>query len=196
MKIRIFAILALGLLALGACSSAADSQDSFRTAGALYSQSVDLANGGKYQEALDAADQALAMNESSLFGLIQSNRAGILVMLHRYDEAIPAADAAIAVEGNLTEVHSVAWYNKGNALRALGRIPEAQEAYDQAYALDNALVPPDMSHDVTTAGTQHPAGSPAETAPWSPAQKSPVSLPVVAGALGIVICMAAVFRKK
>ena len=121
----------------------------------MYSQSVDLANAGKYQEALDAADKALAMNVTSLTGLIQSNRAGILVMLHRYDEAITAADAALAVEGNLTTVHSIAWYNKGNALRALGRISEAQDAYEHAYALDNTLVPPDMSADI-------PVSSPTE----------------------------------
>lgn len=146
--------------AFAGCSSSTPSpgtlspEDSFKNAGALYTQSVDLANEGKYQDALDAADKALALNESSMAGLIQSNRAGILVMLHRYDEAIAASDAAISIEGNLTSVHSIAWYNKGNALRALGRIPDAQNAYDHAYALDNTLVPPDMSGDVTIAATR------------------------------------------
>lgn len=146
------AILALAAFA-GCVSAPQSSEGSFQTAGALYSQSVDLANEGKYPDALEAADKALALNESSMFGLIQSNRAGILVMLQRYDEAVTAADAAISVEGNLTSVHSIAWYNKGNALRALGKIEEAQEAYDQAYALDNSLLPPDMSSDVTVPAT-------------------------------------------
>ena len=123
-------------------------------AGTLYTSSVDLANEGKYPEALDAADKALAMNVTSLTALIQSDRAGILVMLHRDDEAITAADAAIAIEGNLTTVHSIAWYNKGNALRALGRIAEAQDAYAHAYALDHTLVPPDMSNDIPVTVTR------------------------------------------
>ena len=150
------------------------------SAGALYSRSVDLANEGKYQEALDASDQALAKNVTSLTGLIQSNRAGILVMLYRYDDAIIAADAALAVEGNLTTVHSVAWYNKGNALRALGRITEAQDAYTHAYALDNALVPPDMSADVTL----------------TPTIKSPLSAAPALAALSLVAGFVLGLRKK
>ena len=143
----------LVLVMLVVPGAAADSQESFNSAGAWYSQSVDLANVGKYQEALDAADKALALNVTSLNGVIQSNRAGILVMLHRHDEAITAADAALAVEGNLTTVHSIAWYNKGNALRALGRITEAQVAYDHAFLLDNTLVPPDMNGDILRSDT-------------------------------------------
>jgi tetratricopeptide (TPR) repeat protein len=159
--------------------AAADSQEPLNTAGALYSESVDLANKGNYQEALDAADRALAMNVTSLNGLIQSNRAGILVMLHRNTEAITAADAALAEEGDLTTVHSIAWYNKGNALRALGRITEAQDAYDHAFALDNTLVPPDMSGDI----------------PGSPTPKSPLSAGPLLAALGVFSCMFSVFKR-
>jgi len=147
MKIHVILPVMLVLVMLLVSGASADSPESFNAAGALYSQSVDLANEGKYQEALDAADQALAMNVTSLNGVIQSNRAGIFVMLHRYNEALTAADAALAVEGNLTTSHSIAWYNKGNALRAIGRITEAQVAYEHAFSLDNTLVPPDMSSD-------------------------------------------------
>jgi tetratricopeptide (TPR) repeat protein len=167
---------------------AAESPEAVNTAGALYSKSVDLANDGKYQEALDAADQALAMNVTSLTAVIQSNRAGILVMLHRHNEAITAADTALAVEGNLTTVHSVAWYNKGNALRALGRIAEARDAYDHAYALDNTLVPPDMSADVTVSSTPD--------LPFSPTRQSPLSALLVLGALGVLYGMVSASRKK
>jgi tetratricopeptide (TPR) repeat protein len=188
MKIHIILMAMLVLLILIIPCTAADSQESLNSAGALYSKSVDLANAGKYQEALDAADKALAMNVTSLSGLIQSNRAGILVMLHRNNEAITAADAALAVEGNLTTVHSVAWYNKGNALRALGRITEAQVAYDHAYALDKTLVPPDMSADVPVASTLQ--------TPLSPTQKSPLSVLLVFVALGVFSGTVSVFRKK
>jgi tetratricopeptide (TPR) repeat protein len=205
MKIHGFLIAMLVVVLLAVPGAAADSQESFNAAGALYSQSVDLANAGKYQEALDAADKALAMNVTSLRGVIQSNRAGILVMVHRYDEAVTSADAALAVEGNLTSVHSIAWYNKGNALRALGRVAEAQVAYDHAFALDNTLVPPDMSGDIARSTTLPPPTSliltmsqPQTTTPSTPGtsplpattQRSP--LPVVAGisavALATLVC--------
>ena len=124
---------------------AADSSDQINSAGALYSKSVDLANAGNYSAALEASDEALALNDTSLVPLIQANRAGILVMLGRFEEANTAADAALAVEGNLTAVHSVAWYNKGNALRSLGRCGEAKTAYTQAAILDPALVSPDLT---------------------------------------------------
>jgi len=160
MRIRLFVtFLALMVLAAAGGAAAAQQTDANGTApldsaGALYTKSVDLANEGKYQEALDAADQALAVNVTSLYGLIQADRSGILVMLHRYDDAIAAADAAIGVEGNLTTVHSVAWYNRGNALRALGRLADARDSYERAYALDNSLIPPDMSADVTATRTE------------------------------------------
>jgi tetratricopeptide (TPR) repeat protein len=136
---------------------AADTSDQLNSAGALYSKSVDLANAGKYSEALEISDEALAMNVTSLIPLIQANRAGILVMLGRFYEANAAADAALNTEGNLTSVHSIAWYNKGNALRSLGRLDEAKTAFAKAYELDKSLVPPDLS-SVTVSPT--PAKSP------------------------------------
>jgi tetratricopeptide (TPR) repeat protein len=81
-----------------------------------------LVGAGKYQEALKVADEALALNVSSLVPLIQANRAGILVMLGRNQEAIIAADVALASGGNLTTTHSIAYFNKGNALKNLGAI--------------------------------------------------------------------------
>jgi tetratricopeptide (TPR) repeat protein len=114
----------------------------FNEAGALYSKSVDLANEGKYEEALKAADDALALNVNSLVPLIQSNRAGILVMLGRNREAISAADVALSSKENLTTVFSVAYFNKGNALKNLGQMDEAKAAYAKAQELDNSLIPP------------------------------------------------------
>lgn len=116
--------------------------DPFSNAGALYSKSVDLANAGNYKEALETADKALALNVSALTPLIQANRAGILVMLGRNNEAIDAADAALGVGGNLTTVHAYAWYSKGDALKALGRTAEANAAYANATSLDPSLVRP------------------------------------------------------
>ncbi|HNX18200.1 MAG TPA: hypothetical protein PKM50_07735 [Methanoregula sp.] len=116
--------------------------ENFTSAGELYSKSVDFANAGNYKAALEAADAALAKNVSSLNPLIQSNRAGILVMLGRNNEAIVAADEAINAPGNLTSLRSIAYYNKGNALMAEGRTIEADAAYANATALDPTLKHP------------------------------------------------------
>ncbi len=105
-----------------------------------YNKAVDLANEGKYQEALQANEQALAINES--IPLAQANKAGILVQLGRYDEAIMAADKALAIKANTTVAFAVAYSNKGDALRHLGRIEEANAAFAKAFELDKSLVPP------------------------------------------------------
>jgi len=161
---------------------ATDTTDQLNTAGALYSKSVDLANAGKYAEALEASDEALALNVTSLVPLIQANRAGILVMLARFDEANAAADAALAIEGNLTSVHSVAWFNKGNALRELGRCDEAGIAYTRAAELDPALVPSDPDSCAVP-----PSPTPA---------KSPLSLYAVFLAIVSLVFLSVAYRNK
>jgi len=123
-------------------STTSSGTDAFNEANTRYSQSVDLANAGNYEKALKAADDALALNVSHLVPVIQSNRAGILVMLGRNTEAITAADIALSSNDNLTTAFSIAYFNKGNALKNLGRIDEAKAAYANAYKLDNTLVPP------------------------------------------------------
>jgi tetratricopeptide (TPR) repeat protein len=138
----IYFVALSGHMPLTGSDSSSDPTSQFNSAGALYSQSVDLANAGKYTEALQAADQALAQNATSLAPIIQANRAGILVMLGRYEEANAAADIAIAAPGNLTTTWSIAYYNKGDALRHLDRIDEAKAAYAKAAELDPTLVNP------------------------------------------------------
>ena len=134
-------IIALALLVI-LPSISSNPEKKFNEAGALYTKSVDFANEGKYAEALEAADDALALNVTSLEPLIQSNRAGILVMLGRNREAISAADVALSSNENLTTVFSVAYFNKGNALKNLGQIDEAKAAYAKAQELDKSLIPP------------------------------------------------------
>jgi tetratricopeptide (TPR) repeat protein len=156
MNIGLFFLVVLVSLWLVLPVMAADSSDQVNSAGALYSKSVDLAEDGKYSEALEAADEALALNVTSFVPLIQANRAGILVMLKRFEEANAAADAALAFEGNLTSVHSIAWFNKGNALLELGRCYEAKTAYTRAAELDPTLVPPDLNSCTSTPLTISP----------------------------------------
>lgn len=144
MKRRFHILLICPLLCFLLLSPVVSAQDQFNEAGSLYSKSVDLANEGKYQEALNAADQALALNASALIPVIQANRAGILVMLGRYEEAVTAADFALSSRGNLTTTFSIAFYNKGNALRHLGRPDEARIAFAKAQELDPTLIPPEV----------------------------------------------------
>jgi tetratricopeptide (TPR) repeat protein len=160
MKVMRFLLVFLICFGFSLPVMAVDPSDQFNAAGALYSKSVDLANAGNYSGALELSDQALAMNVTSLIPLIQANRAGVLVMLGRFNEANAAADVALGAEGNLTTVHSIAWFNKGNALKSLGRLDEAKTAYAKAYALDKSLVPPDLSQAATlpTTPVKSPVG--------------------------------------
>jgi len=128
-----------------------------------YNKAVDLANEGKYQEALQANERALAINES--IPLAQANKAGILVQLGKYDEAIIAADKALAIKANTTIAFAVAYSNKGDALRHLGRIEEAKAAFAKAYELDPTLILPDLT-SVPPTMTPTPTKSPV---PWSTA---------------------------
>jgi tetratricopeptide (TPR) repeat protein len=182
MNFRLFTACIIVLLLVPGLVNAAESSAELQSAGALYSKSVDLANEGKYPEALQAADQALALNVSSLMPVIQANRAGILTVTGRYDEALIAAEASLAADGNLTTTHSIAWYNKGDALRHLGRFDEAKAAFAQAQALDPTLMPP---KDLTPVVTPVPT-----------TVKSPVPWSLAAGALALVCLMGGVLYQS
>ena len=181
MNFRLVTACVIVLLFVFGMVNAAEPPAELQSAGALYSESVDLANEGNYKEALQAADQALALNVSSLIPVIQANRAGILTVLGRYDEAIIAADASLASEGNLTTTHSIAWYNKGDALRHLGMVDEAKAAFAQAQALDPTLIPPgDMTAFVIPVPTT---------------AKSPLPWSLAVGALALVFLIGGVLPR-
>jgi tetratricopeptide (TPR) repeat protein len=118
---------------------AADATDQTSNPWYWYNKAVDLANEGKYPEAFQANERALAINES--IPLAQANKAGILVQLGKYDEAIIAADKALAIKANTTTAFAVAYSNKGDALRHLGRIEEAKAAFARAAELDLTPAP-------------------------------------------------------
>ena len=117
-----------------------------------YNKAVDLANEGKFSEALTANERALSINGS--MPVAWANQAGILVQLHRYDDAITAADRVFAFNSSeLPNTFAAAYYSKGDAFRALGKTAEARDLYAKAYALDNTLVPPDLSRDTVPTTT-------------------------------------------
>ena len=189
---------------------AADDSSQENNAWYWYNNAVDLANAGKFSEALVANEKALSINRT--MPVAWANQAGILVQLRRYDEAITAADMVLSV--NTTEMpntYAAAYYSKGDALRALGRTTEAQDAYKKAYMLDNTLVPPDMSLDIPRSTPQPDATTlpvaisqhQAADQPYSPTTSLPVttprsSLPVIAGITAVLITtfICARFRKS
>ena len=182
MNFRFVTACIIILLFVSGLVNAAETSTEFQSAGALYSKSVDLANAGKYNEALLTADQALALNVSSLMPVIQANRAGILTVIGRYNDALIAADAALASEGNLTTTHSIAWYNKGDALRHLGRSDEAKTAFARAQALDPTLLPP--------------KDLPVVVNPVTTTAKSPLPWTIAVGALVLVFIIGGVFSRN
>ncbi len=141
-----------------------------------YNKAVDLANEGKFAEALTANEQALALNRS--MPVAWANEAGILVQLHRYNEAIEAADNALSENRtDMPNTYAAAYYSKADALRALGRTAEARDLYAKAYALDNTLVPPDLSTGTSAA---------AATSPRSPLTPATSIIALIAAVLGAV----------
>ena len=180
MHSRIFAIMFIAVLLVVSPVFAAEDINQTDNAWYWYNNAVDLANAGQFSHALQANEKALAISQN--FPLAWANEAGILVQLGRYDDAINASDIVISanVSAQFPNATAAAYYSKGDALRTLGRISDAKTAYSHAYALDNTLVPPDLSGDI----------------PVSPTTKSPLSLLPALAALGTVIGVFACVRKK
>jgi len=155
-----------------------------------YNQAVDLANAGRFSEALVYNEKALSISQN--FPVAWANEAGILVQLGRYDDAIRAADTVInSNTSGIPNTYAASYYSKGDALRALGRISEARDSYAKASQLDPTLVPPDLSTDISVVS---PAATPSSSQPPvtpSPAPThAPLGLPVTAGAvlLALICC--------
>lgn len=92
---------------------------------------------GDYEKALVYLDKALASNTTLLGGgdglmYAYKDRIAVLTDLGRYDEAIVAADQALA----LYKKEPGIWNNKGWAYFKMGKYTEAADAYDQAVRID------------------------------------------------------------
>ncbi len=99
------------------------------SASELSAASYSLAKLGKFTEALEMLDRALAFNPNYTFWI----RKGMLLnILWRHEEALSANDRALALDANL----AAAWDSKGYALQNLKRYEEALVAFDRALAID------------------------------------------------------------
>jgi tetratricopeptide (TPR) repeat protein len=203
MSLRSYLIILIIVLAIVTPALAAVnlSDDSNETDNAWYwyNKAVDLANAGQFPQALAANEQALARNQE--FPIAWANEAGILVQVGRYDDAIKAADNVL--NSNRTGLpmkytFAAAYYSKGDALRALGRINEAKANYKNASELDPSLTAPDLSSAVavivtvipspSATGTDLSATPPVKTQPT--ATKSPLPVAVSAGAVLVAfVCL-------
>jgi protein O-GlcNAc transferase len=85
----------------------------------------------RYEDALREFD---ALASRSPLPAAHVNRAQALFALFRDEEALAAADAALAIEPR----HPLAAYNRAYALAALGRVLEAEQAFRQAREIDPA----------------------------------------------------------
>jgi len=85
---------------------------------------------GRYPEAIDAADQALALDPGQ--AAAWNNKAFALNQQDRYAEGLAAADTAVSLDPDLVE----GWVNKGSSLIGLERYGEALAASNEALARD------------------------------------------------------------
>ena len=125
--------ISLGIIVLIAVTvvpgfSAADNFDAIKA----YNSGIDLANAGKYQEALGAFNTSLEENQNFTLALI--SRAGVLTLLGRNSEALTDTGRALALNNSSAD----AWINRGQALLNLNRVEEALSAAERALASEPA----------------------------------------------------------
>jgi tetratricopeptide (TPR) repeat protein len=96
-----------------------------------FNKGRDLDDLGKYEEAIEAYDEAIRLNPN--YAKAWFNKGLSLDDLGKHDEAVKAYDEAIRLDPNNA---AMAWNNKAISLGDLGKYDEAIEAYDEAIKLD------------------------------------------------------------
>ena len=95
---------------------------------------------GRFQEAADAQQRALAtfqvLGDRHGIARAWNNLGNALEGLGRFQEAADAHRTALAIDQDLSDAHSAAgaWNNLGTTLRRLGRFQEAADAHQSALA--------------------------------------------------------------
>ena len=105
---------------------------------------------GRHEEALAAADQALALNPEVVD--LHNFRGSALEKLGRTEDALAACRKALALDNNRQDVHA----NLANLLERLNRLDEAWEAAQAGLA----LFPNDVPLQVTAARCERRRGEP------------------------------------
>jgi tetratricopeptide (TPR) repeat protein len=95
-----------------------------------YNKGIALYDQGKYDEAIQAFDEAIEINPQNANAW--STKGAALCQQDKNDEAIQAFDEAIEINPQNADT----WNNKGTALASLGKYDEAIQAFDEAIELD------------------------------------------------------------
>jgi len=96
----------------------------------MYSkQGKDLYSSGWYEKALDAYDRCMKIAPPGWFerATALGNRAAVLVMLHRFVEAVNDCDEALRLDSNMVKL----LVRKGRALLRLGHFNPAEESFSR-----------------------------------------------------------------
>ncbi|PWR75709.1 tetratricopeptide repeat protein [Methanospirillum stamsii] len=96
----------------------------------LVTLGIDLSNSGRYNESVDAYNQALILEpgNSSLWNL----KGSVLQKLEKYEEAIRAYNQALSIDHENID----AWNNKGSVLVEIDKLEDASKAFNQALLID------------------------------------------------------------
>lgn len=113
---------------------------------AYYNLGEQLIAQGEYTRAIEAFDKALASNttmieKSGAIVYLFSDKAGALIDIGKYNDAISTADQGLAIDSKYRGL----WSNKGYALYKLGKYQEALIAIDRAITIDSSI-PKDWIH--------------------------------------------------
>ena len=98
-----------------------------------YNRGVALQDKEKYEEAIVCYDNAIKLNPKNS-AAPRNNKGNSLYALEKYEEAITCHDETI----RLNPEDPTAWYNKGIALKKLGRDEEAEQCFAKARELDES----------------------------------------------------------
>lgn len=108
---------------------------------------------GSYYNEVGRSDQALAVLDLGLLAapdspILIAERNAALNVLHRWPEVLAAADRGLAIANLSPDYRALMLRNRGYSLVALGRLDEAQRAYEASLALvpDNALAQNELKY--------------------------------------------------
>ena len=121
-------ILAVLMILAALCVNVAAQEDNAED---WFQKGEKLKLNGSHEEALNAYDKAIELNQSN--ALIWNAKSIVLFLTGEYEKTIEACDKALELE--MDEFNSgMSWQLKGEALRILGRTDEAKEAFENALA--------------------------------------------------------------
>lgn len=99
-----------------------------------YEKGEQLANSGKYVEALTCFNKALAIQPQDNAAWVF--KAVVLIHLNRYQEALASCEQALEIQ----PTDKQAWLFRGAALNHLGRYKQSYASYDKALGIERQSV--------------------------------------------------------